>query len=79
MQAPLYEFAKFNDDGDPLWPDIRFELMWHSHGGSGLGLSFVDCEDLDFLEAYDLYNRVMARRREEADAIREAAKPKSAR
>lgn len=48
--------------------------MWTQHGGSGLGMTFADCEEIDLADAYDLFRRADERRTKEADAIREAGK-----
>lgn len=59
---------------EPSWPEIQFELMWTQHGGSGLGLTYADIEELDIGDALRLSAAVIKRRRREAEALKRAAK-----
>lgn len=57
-------------DGESLWPKMRFELMWTEYGGSGLGMQWTVVNELDLADARDLFERMMERRKEEADALK---------
>jgi len=67
-----------DDDGGetrPLsWQEIRFELMWTQHGGSGLGMSFAEVNDLDVDEIFWLFTAQRARRTKEGEALKRAGK-----
>lgn len=44
--------------------------MWHEHGGSGLGLSWNDVNDLGVEDIVWLYEKLKKQRRDEADAMK---------
>lgn len=46
--------------------------MWIEHGGSGLGLSFAEANDLDFSDAILLVEQMRERKKLEGDAIKSA-------
>lgn len=48
--------------------------MWIVHGGSGLGLSFTEVGELDCADIPWLVDRMRKQRRDEAEAIKKAAK-----
>jgi len=56
------------------WRNRAFELCWTAHVGSGLGLPWRDVLEMDAADANWLYDAVDRRRREEAKAIKAAAK-----
>lgn len=61
-----------DEDGESQWWDIRFALMWTQHGGSGLGLSYDQVNDLDVVEIAWLASRLLEQRRRESDALKRA-------
>jgi hypothetical protein len=50
---------------------MRFELMW-INGGSGLNMAFSEVQELDWADIPELLEMMYARRKAEADAIRNA-------
>jgi len=56
------------------WREIRFELMWLQHGGSGLGMRFDEVGELDLEEIFWLVPALAKRRQKEADALKRASK-----
>ena len=44
--------------------------MWTEHGGSGLGLSYGETEELDVVAIAWLFARLREQRKKEADAIK---------
>jgi hypothetical protein len=65
-----------DEDGESRWDDIRFELMWIEHGGSGLNMSFESVGELDFEDISFLRSRQREQRRKEAEAMKSAARRK---
>lgn len=68
----MKEMQLADEDGEPVWPRMRFELMWLEHGGSGLGMSFSEAQDLDLAVAIELLEMIQERKKREAEAIRNA-------
>lgn len=56
------------------WQEIRFELMWIQHGGSGLAMSFAEVNDLDIDEIVWLLEAQHERRKTESEAIKRAGR-----
>jgi hypothetical protein len=64
--------------GFPLLPDdwldqACFKLAWRQHGGSGLGLSISDVEEMPFKRIVWFLEAVDERREAEAKALRSAS------
>ena len=53
-----------------------FQLAWHQHGGSGLGVGLGDVLDLLVCDRDWLLERVGVQREREAQALERAAKGK---
>jgi hypothetical protein len=47
-------------------------MMWTEHGGSGLGMSWTEAQNLDHADIIDTINRIRMQRRKEAQAIKRA-------
>jgi hypothetical protein len=74
VEGPFDFLVQYDEDGELVWPQLRFELMWTQHGGSGLGMTFEDCQNLDYADILELYGMLRKRRRDEAKAIEQATK-----
>jgi uncharacterized protein (DUF305 family) len=58
--------------GESQWWEIRFALMWIQHGGSGLGMSYDQVNDLDVMEIAWLVERMHEQRKIEVEAMKRA-------
>lgn len=70
--SPFDEFLMNDEEGNSIWPSLRFELMWIEHGGSGLNMRLADIEDLDIGDALELIQLMRQQKKKEADAIKRA-------
>lgn len=59
-----------DEEHESHWPDVRFALMWHEYGGSGLGMSWNDVNDLGVEDIVWLYERMKKQRHDEAEAMK---------
>ena len=56
------------------WREGLFQLCWHQHGGSGLGVSMTEALDMTLVDRDWFLERIGDQRSREARQIEKAAK-----
>lgn len=60
-----------------MWPEVRHQLMWIEHGGSGYsGMSWEQVNEIDVVDLGWLYERMRQQRHDEAEAIKRGGRGK---
>jgi hypothetical protein len=67
-----FEDYDFERDGEWLWPQLRFELMFLDANGSGLNMQFSEIQALDLGDVPDLLEQLRQQRRRYAEAAERA-------
>jgi hypothetical protein len=81
-RAPFREGLLSTHEEDGLWPKIAqdewreaaFQLCWRQHGGSGLGISWSEADDILVSDRQWLLERIGEQRAQEARDIERAGK-----
>lgn len=66
-----FDYALFLDEsGESIWDELRFELMWREYGGQGLGMSFTEIGELDWMQVRFFIDRMREQKKKEAAALK---------